>query len=278
MMNSKLLVSVIVTTKNEADVIAYLMQSIKEQTYKRTEFILVDNDSTDQTVSIAKRYGVKIYSFGPERSSQRNYGVKKSFGKYLLILDADMVLEKNVIKDCVAECEKDPTMGEVVIPEESIGKNFWEGVKAYERSFYNLSGDEITEAARFFTREAFEKTGGFDESITGPEDWDFPENVKKMGFKVGRIKSKIYHYERIPSILTLAKKKYYYALRSHRYLRKNNISIFSPKTIYFLRPVFYRNFKILLSNPLLTIGLFLMLTLEQIAGVLGYIRGRMEYK
>lgn len=272
------MVSAIITTKNEGGVIRRLIDSVKDQSYKNIEIILVDNNSTDNTVKIAKGMGVKVYNFGPERSAQRNMGVKKSSGKYLMILDADMVLQKDVVKDCVEECEKNSAIGELVIPEESIGKNFWEKVKAYERSFYNLSGDETTDAARFFTRVAFEKTGGFDERITGPEDWDLPENVKRAGFKVGRIKSKIYHYERIPSILALIKKKYYYALKSPRYLQKNNISIFSPKTIYFLRPVFYRNFKILFRNPLLTIGMFLMLTLEQIAGGLGYIGGKIKYK
>lgn len=272
------MVSIIITTKNEKDVIKRLIDSIKNQSHQKIEIILVDNNSTDGTSEIAKKAGIKVYNFGPERSAQRNYGVNKSSGKYLMILDADMVLQKDVVKDCVLECEKNPAMGAIIIPEESVGKTFWGKVKAYERSFYNLKGDETTDAARFFTREAFEKVGGFDERITGPEDWDLPENVKKMGFKVTRIKSKIYHYERICSVLTLAKKKYYYALNCYRYLQKNNISVFSPKTIYFFRPVFYRNWRILLDNPLLTMGLFLMLTLEQIAGGFGYIRGKMKYE
>lgn len=272
------MVSIIITTKNEKDVIKRLVDSINNQSYQKIEIILVDNNSTDKTPEIAKKMGIKVYNFGPERSAQRNYGVKKSSGSYLMILDADMELEKDVVKECVTLAEQDPQIGEIVIPEQSVGENFWEKVKAYERSFYNLEGDETTDASRFFTRVAFEKVGGFDERITGPEDWDLPENVKKMGFKIGRIKSRIYHYERIPSVLTLAKKKYYYAIKSYRYLSKNNISPFSPKTIYFLRPVFYRNWRILLSNPMLTIGMFTMLTLEQIAGGLGYVKGRMEYK
>ncbi|MBI2599295.1 glycosyltransferase [Candidatus Daviesbacteria bacterium] len=269
------MVSIIITTKNEKDVIKRLIDSIRNQSYQNLEIILVDNNSTDGTFQIAKKMGIKVYTFGPERSAQRNMGVKRSSGKYLMILDADMVLQKDVVAECVAECEKDSSIGGIVIPEQSIGENFWEKVKAFERSFYNIEGDITTDAARFFTREAFNKVEGYDESITGPEDWDFPENVRKNGFKLVRIKSKIYHYERIPSIRKLISKKYYYALKSHRYLGKNNISVFSPKTIYFLRPVFYRNFRILFSHPVLAIGMFFMLTLEQIAGGLGYIKGRL---
>lgn len=278
MEKKSLLVSIIITTKNESAVIKRLINSIFNQSYKKIEIILVDNNSIDRTDQIAKDLGVKVYNIGPERSAQRNYGVRHSQGKYFMILDADMELDPNVVKQCVELIEKNPKMGEIVIPEKSIGKKFWEKVKAFERSIYDLEGYEQTDAARFFARVAFDKVNGFDESITGPEDWDFPENIKKAGFKVGRIKSYIYHYERIPSVWLLAKKKYYYALKSHRYLQKNNISVFSPKTIYFLRPVFYKNWKILFKNPILSIGMFLMLTIEQIAGGLGYIQGKIEYK
>lgn len=272
------LVSVIITTKNEEEVIKRLLDSVFSQTYKNIEVILVDNNSNDKTPEIAKKMGAKVYNFGPERSAQRNFGVKKSYGQYLLILDADMTLEETVIWDCVKLCDLDKKIGGIVIPEQSIGENFWEKVKAFERSFYNLEGDITTDAARFFTKEAYNAVGGYDETITGPEDWDFPENVRKKGFKIGRVNSKIFHYEKIPSILDLAKKKYYYALKSSRYLKKNTIPIIGPKTIYFLRPVFYKHWYKLISHPILTLGMFLMLTLEQIAGGLGYVKGRINEK
>lgn len=268
------LVSAIITTKNESDVIGRLTKSIQKQSYKKIELILVDNSSSDNTVEIAKAMGVRVYKLGPERSAQRNFGVKFSKGDYFLILDADMELEEDVIKDCVDKVTADEEVGGVVIPEQSIGKNFWEKVKAFERSFYNLAGDLTTDAARFFSRKAFDKIGGYDESITGPEDWDFPENVRKAGFKIERINSKIFHYERISSVFSLVRKKYYYALKSSRYLKKNNISAFSPKTIYFLRPVFYKNWHMMLTHPILSLGLFVMLSLEQLAGVAGYLKGR----
>lgn len=277
-MKKQPLVSAVVTTKNEQDVISRLISSIKRQSYKRIELIVVDNDSSDDTSKIVKKMGAKLFNYGPERSAQRNYGVINSKGEYFLILDADMELQANVVNECVELISRSPKMGEIIIPEKSIGKNFWEKVKAFERAIYDKEGNEETDAARFFTREAFNKVGGFDETITGPEDWDFPESIKKAGFKVGRIKSYIYHYERIPSIWTLLKKKYYYALKSHRYLQKNDISIFSPKTIYLLRPVFYKNLSTLIKNPVLTIGMIVMLISEQVAGGLGYLVGKISNK
>jgi len=275
-MNRGQIVSVIITSKNEGRIISRLIKSIKSQTYEFKEVILVDNYSVDKTVKIAKKMGVKVYSFGPERSAQRNFGAKKALGEYLLFLDADMELTINVLKDCVEICYKDKKIGGVVIPEVSIAHTFWEKVKAYERSFYNESGDEVTDAARFFKKEAFVKVGGYDETITGPEDWDLPERIKKIGFKMGRVTVTIYHHERISNPFILAKKKFYYALSLNKYLQKHKINAFSAKTIYFLRPVFYKHWEKLLAHPALALGMILMFTLELLGGGLGYFVGRFK--
>lgn len=275
-MNKQQLVSVIITTKDEAKVIGRLIASIKEQTYLNYEIILVDNKSEDKTVEVTKKMEAKVYIFGPERSAQRNFGAKKANGDYFLFLDADMELTPGVLKDCVEICHRDEKIGGVVIPEESVAHTFWENVKAFERSFYNESGDEITDAARFFKKEAFQRVGGYDETITGPEDWDLSESIEKSGFNTGRVTSLIYHYERIKSPFEVARKKFYYALKAHRYLNKQKIPAFSPKTIYFLRPVFYKQFDKILTHPLLSVGMFIMLTIELFGGGLGYLTGRIK--
>lgn len=275
-MKSDKFISVIITTKNEEQVISRLLESVKKQTYRNFEIILVDNNSDDKTVKIVKKLGIKIYNYGPERSAQRNFGAKNAKGKYFLFLDADMKLSQNVLKECVQLCLSDEKIGAVIIPENSIASNFWEKVKAFERSFYDKEKDGITEAARFFRKDVFNKTEGYDETITGPEDWDLSETVKKTGYKIGRIESVIYHYERIDSPFNLAQKKFYYGLRAHRYLSKQHIATFSPKTIYFLRPVFYKNLNKILAHPILAIGMFIMLTIELFGGGLGYLIGRVK--
>lgn len=270
------LVSVIITTKNESKVITRLLTSLKTQSYKNIEIVLIDNNSLDSTKQIARQFTDKVYDFGPERSAQRNFGAKKASGNLLLFLDADMELSRNVIEECVNSISLNKKFGGVIIPEKSVARTFWEKVKAYERSFYNEKGDEITDAARFFQKSVFNKVGGYDETITGPEDWDLPETIKKLGYKVGRVSTVIYHHERINSPLDLARKKYYYALRAHRYLKKHNISTFSPKTIYFLRPIFYKNFNKISAHPILYIGMFIVLFVQLLGGGLGYLVGRVK--
>lgn len=276
---SKGLVSVIVTTKNEQDVLKRLLDSVKRQTYFELEIIVVDNNSTDHTKEIAKSFTNRVFNFGPERSAQRNLGAKKAKGVYLLFLDADMELSRDVLKECVEVYCKNPNLGGVAISERSKAVYFWEKVKAFERSFYNEKGDPVTDAARFFKKRVFQKAGGYDGTITGPEDWDLSETIIELGFKIDRIKAHINHRERVSSPWILAKKKFYYALSAYRYLEKHDIHMVSPKTIYFLRPVFYKNWKKLLFHPVMSLAMFVMLSVELAGGGIGYLIGRIgNYK
>ncbi len=72
------------------------------------------------------------------------------------------------------------------------------------------------------------------------------------------------------------KKKYYYGLSAHKYLKKQNVSALSAQTIYFLRPAFYKKWRVLLSKPFLTLGMVTMLISEMMAGGTGYLIGRFK--
>jgi len=50
------LVSVVITTKNSSRTLEKCLQSIKGQSYKNTELLVVDNNSTDSTKEIANKF------------------------------------------------------------------------------------------------------------------------------------------------------------------------------------------------------------------------------
>lgn len=253
-----------------------LLNSLKKQTYTFLESILVDNNSSDNTINIAKKIKeLTIYQQGPERSAQRNFGAKKATGDFLFFLDADMELTPKVVEECVKKIHQENAAG-VVVPEESRWTNFWGSVKAFERSFYSEKGDPVTDAARFFSKIVFNKVGGYDEAITGPEDWDLPDRIREAGFKITRSTEVIYHHEQDISLVTLFKKKFYYGLNAHQYLSKHKIPVISPKTIYFLRPLFYKNWVRLVQHPILALAMAFMLFIELLGGGLGYIMGRLK--
>ena len=258
------MISIIITTKNEESVIEDLLKSIKLQNYRDYEIILVDNNSTDKTCEIAKKFGARVFTKGPERSIQRNYGVEKAKGKYILILDADMVLTKNVL----LELSKIKEVA-VIIPEKSFGEGFWVKFKIFEREFY--VEDESIEAARFFKKDIFKEFEGYDTNMTGPEDYDLPLRMKKSGVKIGRIKNFILHNEKKFSPWKSAKKKYYYASRAYSYAKKHPEMIVSQGNL-FLRPIFFRKWKKLLSHPFLSFGMFVVKGMEMMGALLGVLR------
>ena len=86
------LVSVIITTKNSSRTLETCLKSIKDQTYKNIELIVIDNNSIDNTKEIAKKYTNKVFNYGPERSAQRNFGAKQAKGEYLLTTIAMFIL------------------------------------------------------------------------------------------------------------------------------------------------------------------------------------------
>ena len=265
------LVSIIVPTKNSANTIKACLKSIKTQTYKNIEIIVVDNNSSDKTKNIAEGYTNLVFNKGPERSAQRNFGALKSKGDYLLFIDSDMELSTAVVKKCV---EKIHGFKALIIPEESIGEGFWAKCKALERSFY--IGVDWIEAARFFDRKIVEEFKGYDESQTGTEDYDLPQRIKgKYGEKsIGRINSFIRHNEGRLSLSHTLKKKFYYVGTANKYLKnKTNSSYFRFQASPIVRyKLFLSNPSKLFSNPIIGVGMLAMKTLEFCAGGLGYLK------
>ena len=271
-----MLVSVIITTKNEEKNMKNILESLKNQTFKDFEVVVVDNKSSDKTKEISKEYGALVFDKGPERSAQRNYGVSKASGKYVLILDADMILEPDVIDECVKKFKEDSDLKKITIKEIPMGEGFWSKCKRLELEFYSKNPKAKTHAARFFEKKVFEEFGGYDPELTGPEDWDLPERISKKYVKSYFTKSVIHHNEGDYGLLRILKKKFYYAKKAHIYVKKSKLKVTDSKFIYFLRPEFYKYYKLWFKNPVVSIGLVFMLTLEFIAGGFGFVLGKIR--
>lgn len=263
------LVSIIIPTKNEQSNIGSLLASIKKQTYKKIEIIVVDNNSTDDTRSIASKYTSKIYIKSPERSRQRNYGAKKALGKYLLFLDADMLLSPGLVLSCVEKLENNLQFGALIIPEKSYGKSFWAKCKALEKSFY-VKVDWI-EGVRFFKKDIFSKLKGFNTSMISGEDWDIHSRTKRI-VKVSRVSEYILHNEGNLSLKKTVLKKFYYAKNINVYKNSSDPKLFKMQSNIFLRfYVFLKKPKKLFKDPMVGFGLLFMKSCEYLAGAIGFL-------
>lgn len=266
-------ISIIVPTKNSGRTLPACLESIKQQTSADIELIVVDNSSTDDTQAIARTYTEQVFTKGPERSAQRNYGVSKATGELVMIIDSDMELGPQVAAQCIDEFKRQPHLTGLVIPEESFGHGFWARCKQLERSFY--VGVPWIEAARCFPTSVYRQLGGYDENMVSGEDWDLSQRAEALG-KLGRIQEFIRHNEGELKLSTSLKKKYYYAKQFSAYSAKNSGSSnmgaqTGPLTRYKL---FFSRPGQLFKQPHVGLGMLFMKTAEFGVGAVGLVVGR----
>lgn len=273
--DNNLLVSVIVPTRNSEKFIEACLLSIKNQTYKNIEVIVIDNYSTDDTRALARKYSDKVFSHGPERSAQRNYGARESSGEYVLIVDSDMELSSNVVASCVKKMQDNKNNKSVIIPEESFGVGFWAQCKKLEKSYY--IGVDYMEAARFFEKKMYLNLGGYNEGMVSGEDWDLSQRFGGIG-EIGRIDDLIYHNEDRISLIGTIKKKYYYAGKFIKYTdgNSNAINIGKQVSIIGRYMLFFSEPSKMVKNPIVWSGLLFMKSCEFCFGGLGYFKSKIN--
>ena len=103
--NNNPLVSVIIPLYNAEKYLAETIQNVLNQTYHPIEIIVIDDGSTDKSLSIAKSFeGEKVKVFSQNNSgasAARNYGLREAKGEFIQFLDADDLLSTNKIEEQV---------------------------------------------------------------------------------------------------------------------------------------------------------------------------------
>lgn len=263
-------VSVIIPTYKPERTIKKCVESLLLQEYKPVEVIIVDskfNPITDPEILRYLKKNTKYVKDGPERSIQRNRGLKEAKGEYVYILDQDMYVDPIVIKQAVEYMEKGEYIA-LTIPEISIGEGYWTECVALERYVNNYLETGLNECCRFLKKSDALKVGGYDPTIVGAEDSDFHYRVSKLG-KIGKTKQHIKHDEGHTNFFDRVKKKYYYSKAFRTYLDRYQgaaVQQFSP-----LKLNYFRHWKEFVKKPHITVGVILLRGSEVTAGVLGLI-------
>jgi glycosyltransferase involved in cell wall biosynthesis len=238
-------VSIIIPTKNSASTLEACLKSIKNQTYKNIEVIVVDNNSADNTKSIARKFTNLVFDKGPERSAQVNYGVTKANGEYVYKVDCDFIIDKNVVEECVQEILKG--YDAIVVhnsPDETI--SWIAKIRKFEVDMYKY--DITHSSARFVNKKVFKAVGGFDTSITAGEDYDFQNKLNRNRYKTGFIDEEALHIGEPTNFWKHMKKYYEYGRDFRNYEQKNKIE--SKQQLTMFRLVYFRNWKKFVNHPL----------------------------
>ena len=270
------LVSVVIPTLNAEGILRDCLESIAKQTYPNIEIIGVDAYSTDNTAKILGEYG-EVFSFELSPSMvwgtpyQQNLGAAQARGRYLYFVDADMVLPSDAIEAYVQQMEEE-NADSMIIPEISYGEGFWAKCKILERSCY-LLGDPLIEAPRFHRKAIWDKLGGLDPRMGGEYDQDIHMRLRENGYEVIRSDKPIYHNEGRLTLRKCIKKKFTYGKSAKFYLKKHgkNKQIYGNQFNLF-RPVYFKNWRLLIKDPIHLVGFAIMKTLEAAAFFAGFLR------
>lgn len=188
------LISVIIAFFNEEAFLAEAIESVRQQVYSHWQLLLVDDGSTDQSTTIAKRYaaasaGQIIYCEHANHvnkglSASRNYGIQQSSGTLVALLDADDVWQPDKLAQQAAIFREYPAIA--LVAEASRYWYSWQrpdaadilisvGVPAgrvYQPTeltslLYPLGrGAAPCPSGLLFKKEAWQAVGGFEESFT----------------------------------------------------------------------------------------------------------------
>ena len=128
-MRKKPKVSIIILNWNQPEFTVNCVKSVLEQTYKDFEILIVDNDSTDDSVEIFRKEfedteNIRIIK-NPENvgyAGGNNEGVKKAKGDYIVILNNDTLVEKDWLEHLVIPLESDEKIASVSSLEMLVGK------------------------------------------------------------------------------------------------------------------------------------------------------------
>lgn len=170
-------ISIIIPVLNEVNTIKQTLASLKNAS--SVEIIVVDGGSKDETIAVAKSFGVEVISSDLGRATQMNMGAKVATGDILLFLHADTRIAPNfdiLIRQALAG---DFIAGafELKIDANLPGIRLIEKMVNLRSHLFSLPyGDQ----AIFISSKVFHQIGGFP-NLPIMEDFVFIRQLKKLG-------------------------------------------------------------------------------------------------
>jgi glycosyltransferase involved in cell wall biosynthesis len=213
------LISVVMPAYNSEKTVGEAIKSVLKQTYRNFEFIIVDDGSTDRSLEIIKIYArkdrrIKILHNKKNEgiAKTRNYGIKKSKGKYIAVQDSDDISSPRRFEKQVDFLEKNPDVGVVgsfiEIFDNSkkirdIRKYPKEDKKLREMIFFVCP---IAQPSTMIRKETLEKVGLYDKKYPLSEDIDLWFRIGEK-YKFSNIQEVLLKYRENPKSATGSKTK-----------------------------------------------------------------------
>ncbi|MFZ2038572.1 MAG: glycosyltransferase family 2 protein [Minisyncoccia bacterium] len=174
-------VSIVTTTYNTGKTVEDTIKSVLGQTYSDIEFIIVDDESTDNTLEVVNKYKNKITKVVAEKHSgifgNLNKGMELATGDIIGILNSDdFYVSNDVIETVVNEFKKtnaDCVWGDILVVDKDDTNKIIRNWKssAYKEGEYQ-KGWHPPHPAFFAKREVYQKYGLFRTDLWTSADYE----------------------------------------------------------------------------------------------------------
>jgi glycosyltransferase involved in cell wall biosynthesis len=179
------LISVVIPNYNYARFISEAISSVMSQTYKNIEIIVVNNGSTDESLSILRTFGSKIRLIDQQnlgQSGARNSGLKAAKGDLIAFLDADDYWQKDKLEKQIKLITPQTELVYSGISRFRDNSRQIESIQLPQFNgncceiFTNFPGVSVVlsgESTSLFTRNLLSRVGNFDSNLNSASGWDF---------------------------------------------------------------------------------------------------------
>lgn len=188
-MNQTHKISVVVAAYNEEKFLPKCLSAIFSQDFPKDEFevIVVDNNSTDKTAEIAKKFGARVIK---EKRQGNTFaisaGMNAATGDLIAMTDADTIVSNEWLKN-IAQIFSDKDIvaatgtGDIGTSSKKFNELSELTYEAFLRLNFMLGKPHVTGFNLIVRRDAFEKVGGIDETFTMSPDVDLGLRLGKVG-------------------------------------------------------------------------------------------------
>lgn len=187
-------ISLITTTLNEEDSIDDFLNSLFDQTRMPDEIIIVDANSTDETVKKINTFSknfrkipIKLYVLPGNRSVGRNEAVKRCSHQIIAVTDAGCYLKNDWLEEITKPFTCDESIDVVAGWYQPMAQTKWQKAltKVLNFKLEKINVNTFLPSARSvaFKKKVFYEVGGFDERYSYNEDTPFDLKLKKIGAK-----------------------------------------------------------------------------------------------
>ena len=195
-------VSVIIPSYNLKQYLGEALQSVKDQTYRNWECIIVDDGSTDGSIELAREWASRDSRFiliemgGGGVCHARNRGVAAAEGEYIIFLDSDDILMPRCLEMAVDVLDHEHDAVIVYGKAEQFGK----GVKTKildtpPFSMETMLGRNCIYVTAMVRADDFRAAGGFSPDMEdGLEDWDLWLGILEGGGTVRQLDEVFFRY------------------------------------------------------------------------------------